>query len=303
MQCNICNAEDTKPVRDIQSPYIDKKYTLYYCNNCYSSFFDKNQYDIDLNQIYNQEYCNKSQKFKKVRYWDNQVKYISNLIGRSENLNILDIGCRTGDFLYHWNPNNNLHGIEINDINAEIAKSRGIKVFKEFAENIDFDIQFDVITCYAIIEHLFSPMEFLEKLTRNLKPGGILVVMIPTIECNLVKKLERKNIQWHMFSPPQHINFFSRNFLDNYFKENGINLLNRYYISGGMRFRYKDKEIIRDDFDYIKQFYDGTYHIDFSYLNKVKNRVLDIIEERTFMSKIPYYDHMYSYYKNNGELK
>lgn len=297
MICKICSSENTKVTNNIQSPYFNIKYNLYHCNKCKSYFFDINQYQVDLESLYNEEYCDYNSEFKFSKYWDEQVKIIKKLIGKGENLNILDIGCRTGDFLMHFNKNNNFYGAEINKNNVSIARERGIIVYEDFIENIKFEKKFDIITCYALLEHATNPIIVLNKITDLLNDNGLLVIMIPTMECGLRKRLDKKNIHWHMYSPPQHLNYYSRFFLDTYMKEKEIKLIKRFYTSGGIRFRYDSKLSKSNDFYDINKFYTKNIDLVQSSSQKIMNKAYKCLLENRITNRYPYYDHMYSYYR------
>jgi len=217
-KCNLCSSYNIKVGKKVQSPFIDTKYTLYFCRECKSYYFNWDEYEVDLQEFYNDDKKIWNEEFTYSKYWARQVKRINKLLlDKDRRLNILDIGCRTGDFLLHWDKSkNNLYGVEINKNNADIAKKRDINIYNNFIEEIDFDIEFDIITCYAILEHIANPRIVLEKITSILKTNGILVIMIPTIESKLREKLDKKNIHWHMYSPPEHLSYYSRSFLDNY---------------------------------------------------------------------------------------
>ncbi len=309
-QCSICDSFKTQMERTVQSPFIDKKYTLYFCKDCDSYFFDKNEYDFDLKELYNDENRTWNNKFTYSKYWSRQVKRINKLLAdKNRRLNILDVGCRTGDFLLHWGKEiNDLYGVELNKHNAYISKKRGINVYNDFIENIDFEIKFDVITCYALLEHIANPKIVLEKITGILKTDGIIVIMIPAIESQLRKKLDKKTIHWHMYSPPEHLSYYSRYFIDNYMKKHNINLVNRYYTSGGLNGIYSKRS---NAYKLLKNANYNTLHKYFiertgnilsknvttKIINKVKFYKRQLVEEYTPLNKIPYYDHMYSYYR------
>lgn len=58
------------------------------------------------------------------------------------------------------------------------------------AEAFDFDVQFDVATCFELIEHVNHPEKVLENIRRALKPDGILVISTP-------RALEKKRTHFH----------------------------------------------------------------------------------------------------------
>jgi len=310
-QCSICGSFKTQIERKVQSPFINKKYTLYFCKDCKSYFFDKNEYDVDLKEFYNDENRAWNNKFSYSEYWSGQVKRINKLlINKNRRLNILDVGCRTGDFLLHWDKKkNNLYGVELNKNNADIVMERGINVYNDFIENIDFEIQFDVITCYALLEHIANPKILLDKITEILKTNGILVIMIPAIESKLRKKLDKKNIHWHMYSPPEHLSYYSKGFLDNYMKKRNINLVYRYYTAGGLNGIYSKRSnayrlLKNADYKSLREYYSpnkNRNNVNRSVIRRVINKLTYyrklLIEEYLPANKYPYYDHMYSYYR------
>lgn len=308
-QCSICGSFKTQIERKVQSPFIDKKYTLYFCKDCRSYFFDKNEYDVNLGELYNDENRAWNDEFTYSKYWSRQVKRINKiLLNKNKKLNVLDIGCRTGDFLLHWDKTkNNLYGVELNKHNANVATKRGINVYKDFIENIDFKIKFDVITCYALLEHIANPNILLEKITEILKINGILVIMISTIESKLRNKLDKNNIHWHMYLPPEHLSYYSKDFLDNYMIKQKIKLVDRYYTDGGLNGIYSKRSnayrlLKNADYKSLSEYYShnkNNNNVNITVIRKVINKLKYyrrlLIEEYLPLNKYPYYDHMYSY--------
>ena len=270
MKCKICGSNDTIQLKKIRSPYYKNKcYILYSCNNCSSRFFDLEQYDVSINELYERLAKNKKEnlfKFIKNPYWERQKKIIIKLFGKKPS-SILDIGCRTGNFLMHFHEKIKKEGIEISKHSANIAKKRGLKVYNDSLENVEFYEKYDIIAAFAILEHLKNPFTFLEKINSLINKGGIFTILIPSHECLKEKLL---NIRWHMYSPPEHLNFFSRKFLDSYLHQKGFILVKRFFTTGGMvnPFRYKR-------------------------INYLSSKFLD----SSIFNKIPIFDHMYSYYK------
>ena len=275
MHCKFCNKEMVT-VKRIQSPVTPHTYTLYECKNCSSRFFDHNEHEVQLSSLYEdlaQHRENFSFEFTPRKYWQNQKKIITTLFGK-EPSSILDVGSRTGDFLMHFNSKIIREGVELSSYFCDIATQRGIRMYQDFLENVDFSTNFDIVSSYAIMEHLVNPSEFMKKLNSLLKPGGILVIMIPSHQTLKAKFLSEK---WHMYSPPEHLNFYSRSFLDNYLRKNNFSLEKRYYSIGGIFKPLKNIKL----------------------LSPLHSKIPFLLDSIPFIKSFPVYDHMFSYYKKN----
>lgn len=98
---------------------------------------------------------------------------------------ILDVGAGGGEFAYLLKTlGHDVYGIEPNKGYAEYSKSEyGLNVQVGFIQDVlQPDGSFDLITIWHVLEHTENPCEVLTKLHRLLKPQGILVVEVPTIE-------------------------------------------------------------------------------------------------------------------------
>ena len=275
MKCKFCASTKCYVKKNIVSSINQEIYSLYSCKNCMSFFFNKDQHNISLENLYDdlsKKRGNFPEQFSPNKSWQRQAKLICQLM-EFPLTSILDIGCRTGDFLLHFDPKIKREGIELSRYFSSIAQNRGLKIHRNFVENIKFDYKFDVVTCYAILEHIEYPIKFLNKINTLINTGGLLVVLIPTHQCLKRKWLDKIGGSWHMYSPPEHLNFFSRKFLDQYLNNRGFQLIHRFYSSGGMI----------DPFPKIK------------IINKLAKKIVEI-GDYGWLKKYAIFDHMYSYY-------
>lgn len=272
MVCKFCNSEDVIIEREVFSSVVKLDYHLWKCLKCKSLFFDEKQHPVKIGEMYESLSTDRKSfpvDFNPSKTWQKQKKIIINLTGRTP-VSILDVGCRTGDFLMHFDAEINRTGVELSSHFTSIARQRGLTIIQDFLENITITGQFEVVTCYAILEHLSDPLRFLNSLQRLVQPGGLLVIMIPSIQ---TLKAKCYGARWHMFSPPEHLNFYSRRFLDTYLHERKFRRISRYYSTGGMLIYKGNHSII------IKT-------------EAAINKLIDF----SFLSKWPIFDHMYSYY-------
>lgn len=276
MKCKFCNTDQTKEFMFLESPHTRQIYTLYECQNCLSRFFDINQHNVSIKALYEdiaKDNSNLSRGFSPTPYWESQKKFALKLL-KIPLTSILDVGCRTGDFLLHFKGNHIKEGIEISNYCSEIAQKRGLTVYNDSLENFKTNKKYDLVSAFAVLEHLSDPIQFLDKLKTLVNIGGLLIVLIPTFECLKVKVLAKLNKDWHMYRPPEHLNFFSEKFLDSYLRSNGYRLIRRYYTSGGI-------------FNPVRKI---------PILNSIFNRLMFYFNISR-LNRIPIFDHSYSYYQ------
>ena len=90
---------------------------------------------------------------------------------------LLELGCGTGDTLARYRDLGwqNLHGVELSDSAARIARRAGFDVKTntiESALETYEDKTFDAIVAVMVLEHLVNPFAVVRQIARKLKPGG-----------------------------------------------------------------------------------------------------------------------------------
>jgi len=273
--CKFCNNKSAVFLKNIESPWVKRKFPLYFCKSCKSKFFrnidDKKFLESVYDLIANTE-KGYDLKFIPSSLWIEQRNIINNILGRNPE-SILDIGCKTGDFLMHFNSQVR-EGVEVSKKHASIAKKRGLHIYNKFLEDIDFNKKYDVVTAYAILEHLDRHERFMSQLKNIVKKNGLLVIMIPTSESLKENILTFFNKRWIMYSPPEHLNFYSKKYMDNYLSHKGFKLVYRYWSSGENFNHFSNIPLIGSLFNGLVRFINNS-----------------------FLKKIPIFDHMYSYYR------
>ncbi len=120
---------------------------------------------------------------------------------------VLDIGCSYGEHLAHFGKKS----VGLTTIAREVAYgvSRKLDIRSvdiEHAEGVELGT-FDAIFCNNLLEHLYAPHTFLEKLKTLLRPGGVLILGVPCIP-KFSFLLRFKKFRGSLAE--SHINFFMR---------------------------------------------------------------------------------------------
>lgn len=278
-KCRFCNSLKIKQLKTVKSPHFNYNYQLYFCEDCNSKFFNLEEHEVSLDEMYHDLSKEEksgllNKKFKEDKVWLYQKKKITTLLQKYP-ASILDVGCRTADFLMHFNNHVLKEGVELSNDYAEVCNKRGIKVYCDFVENIVFDKTYDVVTCYALLEHVTEPIKVIDSLKKLVNKDGLLVIMVPWHECLKEKILCFFGIRWHMYSPPEHLNLFSHKILnDVIINSNEFKLVYKYSSSGGMFNPFRRIPLFNKAFGYF------MFQLDKTYLNKLQ-----------------LFDHLYLYYK------
>ena len=144
---------------------------------------------------YLEKYYNKFNEDKRLVSRHGQVefsvalKYINNVIGKRNHLDIIDIGAGTGRYSAALaDMGHNVTAVELVQKNVSQIKEKNpnIKVMKGNAKNLKFaENSFDIALLFGPVYHLFSFEEKLKAISeakRVVKPGGYVLIMYLTTD-------------------------------------------------------------------------------------------------------------------------
>ncbi|MFI5341334.1 MAG: class I SAM-dependent methyltransferase [Candidatus Methylomirabilales bacterium] len=131
------------------------------------------------------------------------LRLLEEFVGRGR---ILDVGCGLGFFL----DSARQHGYECVGIDTSVGATRFARedlhldvVTGDFlAANFEPANPFDAITMNHVLEHISSPIRFLGKVRRLLRPGGVAISASPNYG-GLVPRL--LGHRWYGLQPSQHV--------------------------------------------------------------------------------------------------
>ena len=167
---------------------------------------------------------------EKEKSFNYLYKSLSKIFNSKENKELVhaDVGCGNGYLTSKISQFFKItYGFDTSKLGIEIAKkSFGDKVKFEIIEEdlkkIESDY-YDIITAIEVIEHVYDPRKFLQKLKVKLKKNGKLVISTPYHGFFKNLAIILSNNFDHHFNPlwlHGHIKFFSKKTLETVLKEN-----------------------------------------------------------------------------------
>jgi SAM-dependent methyltransferase len=95
---------------------------------------------------------------------------------------ILDVGCGTGANLLMLSQYGDAEGVDVSEDALAFCRERGLeKVKLGAAEKLPYDDgTFDLVTALDVVEHLDNDLAGLREMRRVLRPGGHVLLFVPT---------------------------------------------------------------------------------------------------------------------------
>ena len=207
-QCPTCDGFDSHVV--YKYTYGASESFVYKCHTCSLEFLrpivftgDQRKMDTtDEEGLLKKKFLRNLYKQFIVRP---EISRVTKLLGNN-NLEMLDIGCGTGLISEMWSEAGiKVTGLEPSQIRGEYARKRGIRVIPCYVEDLDSEECFDLIIIRHVLEHLENPKDILCNIKKHLKPNGILLVIVPNLDC-IGRKLFDAEWAW---LAPMHCNYYN----------------------------------------------------------------------------------------------
>lgn len=189
--CPACGSENASKAFE--------KYELTYvvCSDCDTMYINPRPTPAILEMYYstseNYRYWNKyifpaSEEARRERIFRPRAERIADICQRNgiENGVLLEVGAGFGTFCEEVQRLGLFHrviAVEPTPDLAETCRRRGLEVIEERIEKVRIKRDtVDVVVSFEVIEHLFSPRDFLLSCATVLSPGGLLVITCPNVK-------------------------------------------------------------------------------------------------------------------------
>jgi SAM-dependent methyltransferase len=205
-------------------------YSIYECGRCRRRFSIIPSVETHLSDVYSDEYFfggghGYPNYLEGTDILINKGIYYAEVVKRyTKPLNILDIGCAAGFILKGFEQSGwNCHGIEPNETMARYGRNElDLDIYTGSMETFTTDSRFDLISLIQVIGHFYDIHQAIEKVSQLLTPNGIVLVESWNMK-SFVARILGKN--WHEYSPPSVINWFSDTSIAMFFNTHGFELV------------------------------------------------------------------------------
>lgn len=206
------------------------------CQRCGHTVADLNLTDAELFKLYSRNYFFGEEYSdyvadKKVmqKNFKLRLKTLQTFLNPTFHTKLLEIGCAYGFFLeFAQHYFDQVQGIDITEEGVRYARETlHLDAIQSDLLKHDFGEQrFDVVCMWDTIEHLGQPHFYIEKISKQMNPGGLIAITTGDIS-SLNARIRKSN--WRLIHPPTHVHYFSRKTLAKMLNNYGFDVVyNRY---------------------------------------------------------------------------
>lgn len=225
MNCPLCSANET-------CPYACAFQHLHQCGRC-GFIFVNHPVDSSNAELYEEEWSKTEVQptyvFADGEYRIRNADKMQAILARVEpyrKLNgLLDVGCSAAFFLKLAKERGwQVQGVEVSNFGVKFSREQlGIEVFQGLLQEARFPSEsFDVVNSSHVIEHVADPRGLLREMRRLLRPGGVLVTVVPTQFAapgyRFFGKLTGEG-------PPRHVSFFTKRIFERLLRAEGFRVV------------------------------------------------------------------------------
>jgi len=132
---------------------------------------------------------------------------------------LLEVGCGYGFLLEEAAPLfDSLTGTDFDSEAVKCVKQLGFQGIQGGIEALPSADCYDLILATGVIEHIYNPIELLQRLRQHLSATGWMVLATPQMN-SFWLKLQGKN--WPSFKIPEHVTYYDQHTLTELFRRSG----------------------------------------------------------------------------------
>lgn len=246
-KCPVCDSINISNVLTAVDYLVShESFNILECSDCTLRFTSPIPNKSDINKYYQSDnyishtgvgntVINKVYKFVKYFTLRSKKKKVQRFSGKKIG-SILDIGCGTGEFLKTMKQANwEVSGIENNEFARNHADTNvGLTIMNQ-SDFFASAQNYDVITLWHSLEHLYDLKKYLNKISISLNFNGVVMIAVPNYQSYDAEYFMQ---DWAAYDVPRHLYHFSFDSIVNLLWQNNFQLIKSsqlpfdpYYIS------------------------------------------------------------------------
>ncbi len=217
--CNCCKSTNLEKVYEKPDTkyYPQEWFSVVKCRNCGLGFVNPRPTAQEIGRYYPASFFHYFREIDHIHRYAEEAHYVLNLTHGINRPKLLDIGCANGDFpRYMKRLGWNVSGLEIANASEAITDFPVYRV--PLIEASIPENYFDVVTAWAVLEHVHDPMAHFKKIAEILKSGGHLVFLVTNFESIASRYLFAEDI-------PRHLYFYTPSTIKRYLEANKMKLI------------------------------------------------------------------------------
>lgn len=138
---------------------------------------------------------------------------------------LLDIGCGNGaGILAATAAGFDAHGIDTSPAAVQLCQEQGLSAEVRDVSDPELGDDWDVATMWDVLEHIHRPEGFLSSVHARLRPGGTLLIKIPTVATRRASAVLRvaPRVGNVALQIPGHVNYFTPTSLSRLLERTGF---------------------------------------------------------------------------------
>jgi SAM-dependent methyltransferase len=179
--CPLCDVDDARTVfqrRDLTYLVSQEEFHVVRCRRCGLVYVNPRPTEEEIHSFYTEEfYKTDADPSQLLLEKERELLLKYGYVKKLKPGKLLDIGCQKGEFMFFMKQRGwDVHGVEFSSTPPNLF---GLDIRYCDLGSAGYDPSgFDLVTLWAVLEHVYGPKEMLSEVNRLLKPGGKIVLLV-----------------------------------------------------------------------------------------------------------------------------
>jgi ubiquinone/menaquinone biosynthesis C-methylase UbiE len=205
IRCPLCDGDNTKVLfrrKDLTHRVSGIEFPVVRCTMCGMVYVNPRPTKEAIHSYYPTEFYEIMNKETVLEQKRSQLEAKFELVKHIDAGKLLDVGCNKGDFLYFMQGKGwFVKGVEFSSKPPNMFRQDIF--YGELNEANYPDNSFDLVTIWAVLEHVYDPLRTLKEVNRVLLPGGTIVLLVTNFNSLPARFMRHDDI-------PRHTTLFSK---------------------------------------------------------------------------------------------